>query len=108
MASRSCQMKLNRVCARINERMAHSRNIRKVRAGDGSATRTGLSENESRGVKASLSPAPVPLRKRRLRFGEKWDYAAAPESLLVKIAPRHELFINGRFVAPRTRRYFDS
>src|SRR5215472_9909898 len=53
--------------------------------------------------------AVVPLKERRLVFGDKWDYAPAPEdSKNYVIAPRHELFINGRFVAPRSKKYFGS
>jgi aldehyde dehydrogenase (NAD+) len=50
----------------------------------------------------------VPLRERRLTFGQKWDYAPAPETVPVKIAPRYELFIGGKFVTPRSGNYFDS
>ena len=51
----------------------------------------------------------VPLRERRLNFGDKWEYAPAPEDHKgFTIAPRHELFIDGKFVKPRARRYFDS
>jgi aldehyde dehydrogenase (NAD+) len=50
----------------------------------------------------------VPLRERRLSFGKKWDYAPAPETVPVQIAKRYELFIGGRFVAPSSRKYFDS
>src|SRR5580700_9962080 len=51
----------------------------------------------------------VPLKERRLNFGDKWSYAPAPEdSKNYKIAPRHELFINGKFVAPSSGKYFDS
>jgi aldehyde dehydrogenase (NAD+) len=53
--------------------------------------------------------AVVPLKERRLNFGNKWDYAPAPEdSKNYVIAPRHELFINGKFVAPSTGKYLDS
>jgi aldehyde dehydrogenase (NAD+) len=53
--------------------------------------------------------AVVPLNDRKLTFGKKWDYAPAPEdSKNYVIAPRHELFIDGKFVAPSTGRYFDS
>ena len=53
--------------------------------------------------------AVVPLKERRLVFGDKWDYAPAPEdSKNYVIAPRHELFINGKFVAPRSKKYFAS
>jgi aldehyde dehydrogenase (NAD+) len=58
------------------------------------------------------SPSPqngiVPLRQRRLTFGQKWEYAPAPETVPVNIAPRYELFIGGRFVAPRSGKYFPS
>src|ERR1043166_3679919 len=51
----------------------------------------------------------VPLKARRLVFGQKWDYAPAPETYdYIKIAARHELFIDGKFVAPSTGKYFDS
>jgi aldehyde dehydrogenase (NAD+) len=59
---------------------------------------------------ATISPLPViPLKDRRLTFGSKWDFAPAPEdSKPYVIAPQHELFINGRFVAPTSGRYFES
>src|SRR5271156_4389129 len=58
---------------------------------------------------AASNPAVVPLKDRRLSFGNKWDYAPAPEdSKNYVIAPRHELFINGKFVAPSSGKYFDS
>src|SRR6266581_149923 len=51
----------------------------------------------------------IPLKERGLRFGDKWDYAVAPEtSDYLKIPPRHELFINGKFVAPHSGQHFDS
>jgi aldehyde dehydrogenase (NAD+) len=51
----------------------------------------------------------VPAKSRRLDFGAKWDFAPAPEANdYIKIAPRHELFIGGRFVPPRSSEYFDS
>jgi aldehyde dehydrogenase (NAD+) len=51
----------------------------------------------------------VPLKERRLHFGDKWDYAPAPEeSKHYVIAPRHELFIGGKFVPPHSGQYFDS
>jgi aldehyde dehydrogenase (NAD+) len=51
----------------------------------------------------------VPLKERRLNFGGQWDYAPAPEDAKsYLIAPRHELFINGRFVSPHSGTYFDS
>jgi aldehyde dehydrogenase (NAD+) len=44
-----------------------------------------------------------------LDFGKAWDYAPAPEATdHVKIAPRQELFVGGRWSAPRSGRYFDT
>ncbi len=55
------------------------------------------------------APAVVPLKERRLNFGNKWDYAPAPEdSKNYAIAPRHELFINGKFTKPNSGKYFPS
>src|ERR1035441_3277864 len=46
-------------------------------------------------------------RDRRLKFGDRWEYAPAPETVPVKINPRYELFINGKFAAPHSGKYFD-
>jgi aldehyde dehydrogenase (NAD+) len=53
-------------------------------------------------------PAPLPARERRLRFGGKWEYTAARESTAVRIEARGELFVGGKFAAPRSGKYFDS
>lgn len=37
-----------------------------------------------------------------------WDYSPAPETTTVEIAPRYGLFINGRFVAPVSKRHFQT
>jgi len=47
---------------------------------------------------------PVP----ELIFGDLWQYDPAPETADPKLKSRYELFINGRFVAPRGGRYFAS
>ena len=64
-------------------------------------------------IKANGTPAAgravVPLKERRLVFGSKWDYAPAPEtSEYIKIAPRYELFMDGKFVPPVAGKYFDT
>ena len=61
-------------------------------------------------VVAAISSHPiVPLRERKLNFGDKWNYAPAPEdSKNYLIAPRHELFIGGKFVRPHSQKYFPS
>ena len=43
-----------------------------------------------------------------LIFGDLWQYDPAPESADPKLKSRYELFIGGKFVAPRTKKYFDS
>jgi aldehyde dehydrogenase (NAD+) len=64
---------------------------------------------ERRALSVTSSRRVVPLKQRRLNFGDKWDYAPAPEeSRHYVIAPRHDLFINGRFIPPRSRKYFPS
>ncbi|MEQ2008179.1 MAG: aldehyde dehydrogenase family protein [Limisphaerales bacterium] len=60
-------------------------------------------------VAVAHTPKPVPAKDRRLNFGSKWDYAPAPEDFkYIPVAPRHELFIGGKFVAPHSGKYFDS
>src|ERR1700733_2752878 len=44
----------------------------------------------------------------RLIFGDLWDFDPAPETADPKIKARYDLFIGGRFVRPRSGRYFDS
>ena len=51
----------------------------------------------------------LPPGQRRLSFNDRWDYAPAPEaSNYIKIKPRYQLFIGGKFVAPRSGKYFGS
>ncbi|HJT79703.1 MAG TPA: aldehyde dehydrogenase family protein [Chthoniobacterales bacterium] len=52
---------------------------------------------------------PIAIQDRRLNFGGRWDYAPAPESnSYIKLRPKYPLFINGKFVAPHSGKYFDS
>ena len=47
--------------------------------------------------------------KLALDFGSAWDYAPAPEAPdHVKIDPRYELFIGGKWQAPSSKKYFDT
>ena len=43
-----------------------------------------------------------------LEFGKAWEYAASPETAFdhVKIEPRYELFIGGKWRAPKSGKYF--
>ncbi|CAN5566897.1 aldehyde dehydrogenase family protein [soil metagenome] len=44
-----------------------------------------------------------------LKFDTQWTYAPAPESTdHIKIKDRYDLFINGKFTPPSTRKYFDT
>ena len=45
---------------------------------------------------------------RELLFGDLWEYDPAPESAPAHIAPRYDLFINGQFTAPKSKKWFDS
>lgn len=45
---------------------------------------------------------------RELLFGDLWEYDPAPETAPAHIAPRYELFINGKFTAPKSKKWFDS
>jgi aldehyde dehydrogenase (NAD+) len=44
----------------------------------------------------------------RLIFGDLWDFDPAPETADPKLRARYDLFIGGKFVRPRSGRYFDS
>ncbi len=51
----------------------------------------------------------IPANERRLEFGERWNYAAAPEATTyIKLRRRYPLFIKGKFVAPKSGKYFRS
>jgi len=53
------------------------------------------------------SPAKFAAERPVLEFGSAWDYAPAPESTdHVRLESRYDLFIGGKFVAPRSKRYF--
>jgi len=50
----------------------------------------------------------VARRVPELIFGDLWAFDPAPESADPKLKPRYDLFINGKFVAPKGGKYFDS
>jgi aldehyde dehydrogenase (NAD+) len=58
---------------------------------------TGLTKRAQAPLAASNGEAPA------LDFGAAWDYAPAPETVKVKIAPRYGHFIGGRFLPTRRR-----
>ncbi|MEO8439254.1 MAG: aldehyde dehydrogenase family protein [Spartobacteria bacterium] len=65
-------------------------------------------------AKPETTPAPARVEalspnEGRLNFGQRWPYAPAPEqSDYVKIKPRYQLFIDGKFRAPHSGTHFDS
>jgi len=69
-----------------------------------------LSKISAKHPAAVIAAPPVtPLKDRRLNFGAKWDYTPSLEDAKTyPIAPRHELFINGKFTAPAAGNYFPS
>ncbi|MGZ4966494.1 MAG: aldehyde dehydrogenase family protein [Chthoniobacterales bacterium] len=51
----------------------------------------------------------LPPNERKLSFGDRWSYAPAPESnSYIQIKKRYPLFIDGKFVAPHSGKYFPS
>ena len=48
------------------------------------------------------------IRPRELLFGDLWEYDPAPESAEPFIESRYGLFIGGKYIAPKSRKYFDS
>ncbi len=56
----------------------------------------------TRGAQAGASSIP------QLIFGDLWQYDPAPESADPKLKPRYDLFIGGKFVAPKSGKYFES
>src|SRR6476620_3511372 len=44
----------------------------------------------------------------QLIFGDLWEYDPAPETADPKIKAQYDLFIGGKFVAPKSGKYFDS
>jgi hypothetical protein len=45
----------------------------------------------------------------RLEFGGAWEYAPAPESKdHLRLEKKQGLFIGGKFVAPKSRKYFET
>jgi aldehyde dehydrogenase (NAD+) len=55
---------------------------------------------------ASASKKTNPTRE--LVFGDLWEYDPAPETAEPKLKKRYDLFINGKFVAPKKGKYFAS
>ncbi|MEY2559291.1 MAG: aldehyde dehydrogenase [Verrucomicrobiota bacterium] len=73
--------------------------------------RTELAEVGARAIEVNRPYAMEALapRERHLNFGDKWSYAPAPEAHnYIQLKPRYQLFIGGKFVAPRSGKYFDS
>src|SRR5215475_7751171 len=60
-------------------------------------------------VKPPKRPIEKGAASTALDFGHAWDYAPAPEATdHVKVQPRYELFIGGKWRAPKSGKYFDT
>ncbi|MGO8997673.1 MAG: aldehyde dehydrogenase family protein [Polyangiaceae bacterium] len=63
-------------------------------------------------VRATSGTSPLPATRKdvasfALEFGKAWEYAPAPETAdHVKIEPRYDLFIGGKWRAPKSGKYF--
>jgi aldehyde dehydrogenase (NAD+) len=58
--------------------------------------------------RAVARPATTTSSVPRLIFGDLWEYDPAPETADPKLKSKYDLFIGGKFVAPRSGKYFDS
>ena len=54
--------------------------------------------------KSTRAARPAP----ELIFGDLWEYDPAPETADPKLKARYDLFIDGKFVAPKSGKYFDT
>jgi len=61
-----------------------------------------IAKKTSRPATRRGRPAP------ELIFGDLWEFDPAPESADPKLKSRYDLFIDGKFVAPKSGKYFDS
>ncbi len=56
-----------------------------------------------------MTDTAAPNTRAKLNFSTDWSYAPAPESAShVKLLPKYDLFINGKFTAPAKGKYFET
>ena len=58
--------------------------------------------------RAIARPAAANSSIPQLIFGDLWEYDPAPETADPKLKSKYDLFIGGKFVAPKSGKYFDS
>ena len=58
--------------------------------------------------RAHSTPAGRRTPARELLFGDLWEYDPAPETAPAHLEARYQLFLNGRFTPPKTRKWFPS
>src|SRR5438093_3960967 len=58
--------------------------------------------------RAIARPAATTSSIPQLIFGDLWEYDPAPETADPRLKPKYELFIGGKFVAPKSGKYFDA
>ena len=76
-------------------------------AGKAGAGKPGAGKAGS-GPRASANGSRVRGHIPTLIFGDLWEYDPAPETADPKIKPQYDLYIGGKFVAPKSGKYFDS
>ena len=59
-------------------------------------------------TKKTSAPAARRTPARELVFGDLWEYDPSPETADPKLKSRYDLFINGKFTAPKTGKYMPS
>ncbi|HNP97989.1 MAG TPA: aldehyde dehydrogenase family protein, partial [Bacteroidia bacterium] len=66
------------------------------------ATKKAAKKKDERKINFNATPGSKSL-------GESWSYAPAPESKdHIRLEKKYDLFINGKFVAPSSGKYFDT
>jgi aldehyde dehydrogenase (NAD+) len=58
--------------------------------------------------RAVARPAATTSSVPQLIFGDLWEYDPAPETADPKLKSKYDLFIGGKFVAPKSGKYFES
>jgi aldehyde dehydrogenase (NAD+) len=65
-------------------------------------------KNGARGIRDELMASGRVGTIPQLIFGDLWEFDPAPESADPRIKEQYDLFIGGRFVPPKSGKYFDS
>ncbi|MFM9959216.1 MAG: aldehyde dehydrogenase family protein [Phycisphaerales bacterium] len=67
-----------------------------------------VADSDAGTAPSRISGATADAAAPALRFGDAWNYAPAPETTKITIAPEYDLFINGTFVKPSSASRFET